>query len=439
IEIEGLNLAFGKQDKKQYCAIGSIKSNMGHLVAAAGVAGFIKTTLALFYKQIPASLYFTKPNPNIDFSESPFFVNTKLRQWETEGKRIAGISSFGVGGTNVHAILEEYDNGVQSSGESRPLQLIGWSAKTATSASKFADRLYHYVQDNPEAPLADIAYTLHTTRNNFKERNFIIAADREDLLQKLTNFKRDITNSKVISQNANEVVFMFPGQGAQYLNMGRELYAGEPVFADAVNECVALLQGTGQADIFDVIYAPESPEAAEKLKNTFYTQPAIFITSYAMAKLWMSWGIEPTIFTGHSIGEFVAAHFAGVFSLANALKLITERARLVSEVAEGDMLSVRLTPKELEAILPADLSIAAINSNKLSVVAGEKDAVAAFAQVLEDRGTPGRLLQTSHAFHSAMMDGIVAPFEQVVRSVKINSLVKPLMSTVTGDWLTEAD
>ncbi|RFZ90712.1 amino acid adenylation domain-containing protein [Mucilaginibacter conchicola] len=439
IEIEGLNLAFGKQDKNQYCAIGSIKSNMGHLVAAAGVAGFIKTTLALFYKQIPASLYFTKPNPNIDFSESPFFVNTELRPWETDGKRIAGVSSFGVGGTNVHAILEEYDNGVQSSGESRPLQLISWSAKTATSASKFADRLYYYLQDNPEAPLADIAYSLHTTRNNFKERNFIIAADREDLLQKLMNFKRDITNSKVISQNATEVVFMFPGQGAQYLNMGRELYAGEPVFADAVNECVALLQGTGQADIFDVIYAPESPEATEKLKNTFYTQPAIFITSYAMAKLWMSWGIEPTIFTGHSIGEFVAAHFAGVFSLADALKLITERARLVSEVAEGDMLSVRLTPAELEVILPDNLSIAAINSNKLSVVAGEKDAVAAFAQVLEDRGTPGRLLQTSHAFHSAMMDDIVAPFEQVVRSVKINSLVKPLMSTVTGDWLTEAE
>ncbi|TWR27178.1 amino acid adenylation domain-containing protein [Mucilaginibacter achroorhodeus] len=439
IEIEGLNLAFGKQEKNQYCAIGSIKSNMGHLVAAAGVAGFIKTTLALFYKQLPASLYFTKPNPNIDFSDSPFFVNTQLREWETNGKRIAGVSSFGVGGTNVHVILEEYDNEVRSSGESRPLQLISWSAKTATSASKFADRLYHYVKNNPEAPLADIAYTLHTTRNNFKERNFILAADNDDLLEKLTNFKLDITNSKVISQSATEVVFMFPGQGAQYLNMGRELYVGEPVFADAVNECVALLQGTGQADIADVIYAPGSPEATEKLKNTFYTQPAIFITSYAMAKLWMSWGVEPTIFVGHSIGEFVAAHFAGVFSLADALKLITERARLVSEAPEGDMLSVRLTAQELEAILPQDLSVAAINSKKLTVVAGKKEAVAAFAKVLDERGTSGRLLQTSHAFHSAMMDDIVKPFEQIVRSVKINSLVKPIMSTVTGNWLTEAE
>jgi amino acid adenylation domain-containing protein len=439
IEIEGLNLAFGKQDKNQYCAIGSIKSNMGHLVAAAGVAGFIKTTLALFHKQIPATLHFTKANPNIHFEDSPFFVNTKLTDWQSCGKRRAGVSSFGVGGTNVHTILEEYYREEQPVGESRPVQLISWSAKTATSASKWADRLFHYIQENPEAQIADIAYSLHTTRVDFKERNFILAADRQDLLDKLTKFKRDPSNSKTLKEKVTEIVFMFPGQGAQYLNMGRELYEQESVFADAVNECVALLKGTGHQDILHVVYADDSAEATEKLKNTYYTQPAIFITSYAMAKLWMSWGIEPSVFTGHSIGEFVAAHFAGIFSLPDALKLITERAKLVSEVAEGDMLSVRTTAAELEKILPDNLSIAVINSNKLSVVAGEKDVVAAFAKTLEEKGIPGRLLQTSHAFHSAMMDDIVVPFEAIVKSVKLNAPVKPVVSTATGKWLSEAE
>jgi acyl transferase domain-containing protein/glutamate-1-semialdehyde aminotransferase len=439
IEIEGLNLAFGAQDKKQYCAIGSIKSNMGHLVAAAGVAGFIKTTLALYHKQIPASLYYTKPNPNIDFADSPFFVNTKLADWQSDGKRRAGVSSFGVGGTNVHTVLEEYVKAEQPAGESKPLSLISWSAKTGTSASKWADRLYYYLQDNEGVDVADLACNLHTTRVDFKELNFILAADRQDLMEKLTKFKRDPSNSKTLKEKATEVVFMFPGQGAQYLNMGRELYEQEPVFADAVNECVTLLKGTGHENILDIIYTDASAEAAEKLKNTFYTQPAIFITSYAMAKLWMSWGIEPSVFTGHSIGEFVAAHFAGVFNLPDALKLITERARLVSSVAEGDMLSVRTNATELEKILPANLSIAVINSNKLSVVAGAKDAIAAFAKVLEGKGIPGRLLQTSHAFHSAMMDDIVAPFAEVVKTVKLNPPVKPIVSTATGNWLSAAE
>jgi amino acid adenylation domain-containing protein len=439
IEIEGLNLAFGKQDKNQFCAIGSIKSNMGHLVAAAGVAGFIKTTLALYHKQIPASLYYTRPNPNIDFADSPFFVNTKLADWQSEGRRRAGVSSFGVGGTNVHIVLEEYIKTEQPVIESKPVSLISWSAKTATSASKWADRLYYYLQDNDDIDVADLAYNLQTTRADFKERNFILATNRADLMEKLARFKRDISNSKSLKEKATELVFMFPGQGAQYLNMGRELYGREPVFADAVNECVALLKGTGHKDILSVIYAEASAEATEKLKNTFYTQPAIFITSYAMARLWMSWGIEPSVFTGHSIGEFVAAHFAGVFSLPDALKLITERAKLVSSVAEGDMLSVRTNAADLEKILPANLSIAVINSNKLSVVAGGKDAVSAFAKVLEDKGIPGRLLQTSHAFHSAMMDDIVAPFEEVVKTVKLNAPVKPVVSTATGNWLSAAE
>ncbi len=366
-------------------------------------------------------------------------MNTKLTDWQSEGKRRAGVSSFGVGGTNVHTILEEYVKAEEPTGESRPVSLISWSAKTATSVSKWADRFYYYLQDNPDIDIADVAYTLQTTRADFKERNFFLATDRDDLLEKLAKFKRDPSNSKTLKEKANEIVFMFPGQGAQYLNMGRELYGHEPVFKSAVDECVALLKGTSHENLLDIIYADASAEATEKLKNTFYTQPAIFITSYAMAKLWMSWGVEPSVFTGHSIGEFVAAHFAGVFSLADALKLITERARLVSEVAEGDMLSVRTNAAEFKKILPGNLSLAVVNSNKLSVVSGEKDAIASFAKVLEEKGIPGRLLQTSHAFHSAMMDDIVEPFERIVKMVKLNAPVKPIVSTATGKWLSAAE
>ena len=233
---------------------------------------------------------------------------------------------------------------------------------------------------------------------------------------------------------------MFPGQGSQYVNMGKELYDNEPVFKAAVAECLELLKDSPQANIAEVMYPALVDEtSAEKIKNTFYTQPAIFIMEYAMAKLWISWGIQPTIFTGHSIGEFVAAHFAGVFNLEDALLLISTRAKMVSEVEKGSMLSVRTDAKQLQTILPEGLSIAAINSNKLCVVAGPDKLVEAFAAKLEEIEIPGRLLQTSHAFHSAMMDDIVAPFEAVVKSLKLNPPVKPVVSTVTGKWMSEAE
>ncbi len=439
IEIEGLNLAFGVQDNLHYCAIGSVKSNLGHLTAASGVAGLIKTVLSFKNNQIPASIFFNKLNPNIELTNSPFFVNDKLTDWPAEKRRIAGISSFGVGGTNVHAIVEAFDKEITVSGEGKPYSLITWSAKTEASVNAYAGKLSDFVAKHKEANISDIAYTLQNTRADFNIRRFIVAADSNELISKL-NSPAELSASKKLTDKASEIVFMFPGQGSQYVNMGRDLYETEFVFRNAVDECISLLKGTPHANILDVLYPAIADEnAIENIKNTFYTQPAIFIMEYAMANLWISWGIEPAVFTGHSIGEFVAAHFAGVFSLKDALLLISTRARMVSETTPGSMLSVRLEEAKLQELLPVDVSIAVVNSNKLSVVAGPNDAIQKFEALLAENNIPARPLQTSHAFHSYMMDNIVAPFEDVVRSIKLNPPVKPIVSTATGTWLSEAD
>lgn len=439
IEIEGLTMAFGPQDKDQYCAIGSLKSNMGHLVAAAGVAGFIKATLALYHKQIPASLHHTTPNPNINFANSPFYVNTKLADWDTDKKRIAGVSSFGVGGTNVHVVVEEYPQNVKVSGEGKELQLIQWSAKTEASADLYREKLAAWVKDNEGASMADIAYTLQTARTDFAYRSIAVAATKEELLEKLA-VAIPKPNTKKLNIKATEVAFMFPGQGSQFVNMGRNIYEQEPVYKSAVDECVALLKGSAQENILEVMYNDGDEAAAtETLKNTLYTQPALFIASYAMARLWISWGITPNILTGHSIGEFVAAHLAGIFSLPDAVKLIATRALMVSEAEGGDMLSVRMPEAEVKAILPGTLSIAVLNTKTATVVAGPADEVAKFSALLVEKNIAVRVLQTSHAFHSAMMDSVVAPFEAVVKTVKLSAPTKPIISTITGKWLSEAE
>ncbi|UOE52115.1 amino acid adenylation domain-containing protein [Mucilaginibacter sp. SMC90] len=439
IEIEGLALAFGQQEQKQFCAIGSVKSNFGHLTAASGVAGLIKTVLAMQYAQIPPSLFFKKINPNIDIENTPFFVNAELKPWNAELKR-AGISSFGVGGTNVHVVLEEYKNAKPAdAGTNKPSKLISWSAKNEESLARYAVKLAAFVNTNKNIDINDAAYTLQTTRADFNYRRFVIASDADDLIVKLNATNSDPSSTKKLSTVPAEVVFMFPGQGSQFINMGHDLYQNEPAFKDSVDECISLLQGTIHEGLLEVIFGdPADQQSAQRIKNTLYTQPALFILEYAMARLWMSKGIQPAILMGHSIGEFVAAHLAGVFSLKDALTLISERARLVSSAANGQMLSIRIEEDQLKSILPAGLSIAAVNSKKLCVVAGPEDAITDFTAELSQKGIPARLLLTSHAFHSLMMDDIVEPFKQVVKSVTLNKPTKPVVSTVTGNWLSEA-
>jgi amino acid adenylation domain-containing protein len=435
IEIEGLTQAFGPNVPRQYCALGSVKSNFGHLTAAAGVAGLIKTVLALHHRQLPASLHFERPNPAIDFAQSPFFVNTALRDWTADGPRRAGVSSFGVGGTNVHVVLEEHESApVRPSSRSAPY-LLTWSARSAASAAAYADRLAGYLRQTPDVALADVARTLATTRAEYAHRRALVASSVPDALAQLETSP----STDELRERPGHVVFLFPGQGAQYLQMGRALYDHEPAYRTALDACAEGLRPYLDADLRSVIFPDTADEAATaRLTDTRYTQPALFATEYALAQLWMSWGIEPTILCGHSIGEFVAAHLAGVFSLDDALRLIATRGRLVSEQPRGSMLTVRLPAAEVEALLPETLSIAAINSHRLCVVAGPDEAVTAFAATLEAAGTPHRRLQTSHAFHSAMMDPIVPAFRQVAETVSLHRPRRPVVSSVTGRYLTDA-
>lgn len=436
IEIEGLKLAFGKQDFNQFCAIGSVKGNFGHTTAAAGIAGFIKTTLALHYQQIPASINYVRPNPYIDFKNSPFFVNTTLTDWSVAETRLAGVSAFGVGGTNVHVILEEYFQPEIAETETKPACLISWSAKTENSLQNYTKRLVGYLDKNPDAVAANIAYTLHRTREDFNFRNFLIVSDTEDLKEKLeASAKKPF--QKNLKYDTLKVALLFPGQGLQSVNMNLELYQQETIFREAVDECALLILPDLGEDIRKIIYPVDvSPASAKKLNQTLYAQPAVFTMQYATVKLWMSWGLKPEAFAGHSLGEFMAAHLAGIFSLEDALKLIVARSKLMQALPGGSMLAIKITKEKLDSILPEKLSLAAVNTNDVMVVSGETEAIASFTGVLSEKQIASRLLEGSHAFHSAMMDPILKPFEEVVKTIKLNQPKTPLVSTVMGTWLT---
>jgi amino acid adenylation domain-containing protein len=440
IEIEGLNMAFAEQEKKQFCAIGSVKSNFGHLTGASGVAGMIKTVFSLYYKQLPPSINYKTPNPHIDFANSPFFVNDVLREWDPGHKRIAGVSSFGVGGTNVHIVLEEAENPVKSDNKnSRPVHLLCWSAKAENSIHGYGLKLADYLIKQ-EPNLADIAYTLHSSRSDFNHRRFVVASSAADFAEKIANEPLLAANTRILKESPQELVFMFPGQGAQFLNMGKDLYAAESVFRQAMDECAALLIEVMQENILEVIYPEKINDAAEnRLKNTRYSQPALFTIGYALGKLWMSWGVFPTAFIGHSIGEFVAAYFSGILSLPDALKLIASRGEMMSGLPEGSMLSIRSDVETVKTLLSDEIALAAVNSPNLSVVAGTTTAIAELGTQLDEKGILSRLLPTSHAFHSHMMDPVIEPFFALVETITLNEPLIPIVSTVTGEWLTNEE
>lgn len=435
IELEALTQAFRvNTEKKGFCAIGSLKTNIGHLDAAAGVAGLIKTVLALKHKLIPPSLNFEQPNPKIDFASSPFYVNTQLSEWNTgETPRRAGVSSFGIGGTNAHVILEEAPILEQNAFEQgRKQQLLLLSAKTDSALETMTVNLAEYLQQHPELNLADVAYTLQVGRRSYNHRRMLVCSNLEAALTGLKT-----SQSTFQQKTARPVTFLFPGQGSQYVNMGRELYQTEPTFQTEFDRCTQLLQINFGLDLRSLLYpAADEQAASAQLQQTHLTQPALFVIEYALAKLWMSWGIKPQAMIGHSIGEYVAACLAGVFSLEDALTLVVNRAKLMQELPTGAMLAVTLPESEITPLLNDRLSLAAINTSSLCVVSGLSEAIAILQNQLTKIGVDSRPLHTSHAFHSAMMQPICAAFTQQVAKIPLHAPQIPYISNVTGTWIT---
>lgn len=443
IEIAALTKAYrATTQEKQFCAVGSVKTNLGHLDAAAGVTGLIKTVLALKHEMIPPSLHYERPNPKIDFQDSPFFVNGTLRPWErTDEPRRAGISSFGIGGTNAHLIVEEAP-ATQESGDSRAVQLLLLSAKTQTALESATANLAAHLEQHAEADLADVAYTLQVGRRAFQHRRIVVCRERVEAVAALRGGDAAQVSTNLCELRSRPIAFSFPGQGTQYVNMGLELYRNEQAFSEAVDRCAEILRPHLGLDLRTVLYPPTgATEAAqERLTQTDLAQTSLFVIEYALARLWMEWGVRPAAMIGHSIGEYVAACLSGVFSLEDALALVAARGRLMQALPAGAMLTVALGEKEVESHLSGDLSLAVVNGPQLCVVAGATEAVRELeARLNEQGGIFCRRLHTSHAFHSRMMEPMLEQFEAEVGRVKLNAPSIPYLSNVSGKWITAAE
>lgn len=439
-EVTALTRAFRSGTQKSgFCAIGSVKSNFGHLDAAAGIAGLIKTVLALKHRAIPPTLHFETPNPEIDFVNSPFYVNSKLVEWESSGApRRAGVSSFGIGGTNAHVILQEAPIREPSSG-SRPYQLLVISAKSSSALEMATKSLITHFKQHPELKLSDAAYTFQVGRKALNHRRMIVCQnDTESAVSALeaADPKRILT--VYIEQRNPPVAFMFSGQGSQYVNMGRDLYRTESTFREEIDRCSEILEPHLGIDLREILYPDEEnvEVAAQKLRQTFITQPALFTIEYAIAKLWMSWGVHPNSLVGHSIGEYVAACLSGVFSLEDALWLVATRGRLLQGLPDGCMLAVFLSEEEIQPLLGSSLSLAAINAPSICAVSGAREAIEDLEkQLIKNNGDCSRL-HTSHAFHSSMVEPILDTFAEQLKQVSLHSPQIPFVSNVTGTWIT---
>ncbi len=453
IEIEALTTAFNT-DEKQYCAVGSIKTNIGHLDTAAGIAALIKATLMIKNRLIPPSLNFETPNPKINFENSPFFVNTQLREWKTDGFPLrAGVSSFGVGGTNAHVILEEAPPREPTT-PGRPYNLTVISARSAKALEQATTNLVNYLETNPNVDFSDVAFTMAVGRKTFEHRRMLVCTDARDCIEKLKNEHKDEISDGQGIQNyyikeQRRAIFMFPGQGSQYVNMARGIYDSEPLFREEMERCFNILKEKVELDICDIVYPGQSHPAGSAeddltpgsvdINRTEITQPLLFTIEYALAKLLMSWGIEPYAMTGHSIGEYTAACLSGVFSLEDALTLVAWRGKLMQSLPPGDMLSVSLPVEELKPLLVPGLSIAAVNAPDYCVVSGQEKTVAAFARDLDEKKIQYRELHTSHAFHSDMMEPILETFAETVAQVERNKPRIPFISNLSGTWISHSE
>ena len=444
IEVQALTKAFrATTDKKGFCGLGSIKTNVGHLDTAAGAAGLIKTALALKHKQLPPSLHFEEPNPQIDFVNSPFYVNSTLADWKVNGlPRRAGVSSFGLGGTNIHVVIEEPPELLADPDPGRPWNLLVLSARTEQALAAAEVNLREHLQQHSDLNMSDVAYTYQLGRKTFRARQAIVCSDLQDCMQTLeTGDRRRILRGTPSDDPAPFLVFMFPGQGSQHANMAAELYRTEQTFKEVVDQCCEYLAPELGFDLRSLLFADETPvaEITASLNQTSVTQPALFVIEYALARLWMEWGIRPEAMIGHSIGEYVAACLAGVFSLKDALMLVASRGKLIGDLPGGAMLAVPFSEAEARAFLGSELSLAASNSPAMSVVSGPIEAIDRLEKQLTEQDLLCHRLHTSHAFHSAMTEPVLETFADLVAKANPQSSQTPLISNLTGGWMESTD
>lgn len=437
IEVEALTRAYRRHtDRRGYCAIGSLKSNVGHLDAAAGVSGIIKAALSLHHGRIPPSINYHTPNPQIDFDSSPFFVNTELLEWKrTNGPRRAGVSSFGLGGTNAHVVLEEapVPPPLPATPTSRP-HLLVLSAKSAEAVERRRHLLADHLESQPHTDLADAAFTLATGRARMPHRVAVVADDNAAAVECLRQPTPQTTARRTSSALGAETAFLFTGTGAQYLGMGAGLFRTEPVFAAAMRECAELVGPVDGHDLVDLLYGGHAdPDAATAvLMRTAVGQPAIFALQYALSRLWASWGVEPSVMVGHSVGELAAACVGGLFSLEDALRLTTARGRLIGGLPPGAMTAVLAEEEAILPLLDDDLSLAAVNAPEQCVASGAPEAIERLEQRLCAADIPFRRLPIDVAGHSPMMDPVLDTLREHVEKTSRHELRIPMVSTMTG-------
>ena len=428
IEVGGLTQAFRESTQNRgFCAIGSVKTNIGHLQIASGIAGFIKTVLAIHHKKIPPSLHFETPSPQIDFVNSPFYVNTSLQEWETS-PRLAGVNSLGVGGTNAHVILAENPVETFHGTSLHNANLLTISAKTPSALRSLIKRYQLFLASHPDANLADICFTANTGRSHFQHRIAIVASSITGLAAQLDSAKTKVTNPP-------HIAFLFTGQGSQYVGMGKELYETQAVFRANIDECDRILQWYLEKPLLEVLYASSD----KFIDETQYSQTAIFALEYALYKLWQSWGINPEIVMGHSVGEYVAAVVAGVFSLEDGLKLIAARGRSMQALPPGGMVAAIADIATVEAAIVdcREIAIAAINGTENIVISGSSAALQSVVATLTSQGIKTSFLNVSRAFHSPLMEPMLGEFEQIAKEITYNLPSIAIVSNITGKVVSE--
>ena len=438
IELRALAAVLGQgRSQDQKLLVGSVKTNMGHLEAAAGVAGLIKLVLALQHKEIPPHLHLKNPNPHIPWAELPIKITTELTPWTpVNGTRIAGLSSFGFSGTNAHIVVEEAPARQNESVNPRPLHLLTLSAKTEEALQELAKRFDTLLKENPNRNLADVCFSANTGRSVFAHR-LALVAESAQACEQLAAYSAGKNPSGVLTGQLQDtrrpkVVFLFTGQGSQYVGMGRQLYETQPTFRQALDRCDAILRPYLQQPLLSVLYPADG---FDLINQTAYTQPALFALEYALYELWRSWGITPDAVMGHSVGEYVAACVAGVFSLEDGLKLIAHRAQLMQALPSGGEMAAVFATEAIVRSADYDgqkVAIAALNGPQNVVISGESHSVQAILTELQAKGIESRRLSVSHAFHSPLMEPMLATFEQHAAAVTYNKPNIDLISNVTG-------